>query len=88
MIPRAFGLLSGDPGKAYPAGGVALRIEVEQKRVLVREGQAGGHVDRGGGFAHTSFFAGNGEVLENSKVTCPSHSGSNGVTFTIMPQRA
>ena len=27
-------------------------------------------------------------VLENSKVTCPSHSGSSGVTFTIMPHRA
>ena len=27
-------------------------------------------------------------VLENSNVTCPSHSGSSGVTLTIMPQRA
>src|SRR3974390_489645 len=32
--------------------------------------------------------AGNGVVLENSSVTCPSHSGSSGVTFTMMPQRA
>src|SRR5690606_37273454 len=32
--------------------------------------------------------AGSGVVLENSKVTCPSHSGSRGVTFTIIPQRA
>src|SRR6186713_2091280 len=32
--------------------------------------------------------AGNGVVLENSSVTCPSHSGSNGVTLTMMPQRA
>src|SRR6266566_2071977 len=32
--------------------------------------------------------AGSGVVLENSSVTCPSHSGSNGVTFTMMPQRA
>src|SRR6476620_8381169 len=32
--------------------------------------------------------AGNGVVLLNSKVTCPSHSGSSGVTFTMMPQRA
>ena len=27
-------------------------------------------------------------VLENSRVTCPSHSGSNGVTFTIIPHLA
>src|SRR6478735_10087209 len=32
--------------------------------------------------------AGNGVVLLNSSVTCPSHSGSNGVTFTMIPQRA
>src|SRR4029079_8053051 len=27
-------------------------------------------------------------VFENSSVTCPSHSGSSGVTFTMIPQRA
>src|SRR3954463_4955300 len=32
--------------------------------------------------------AGRGVVLENSRVTCPSHSGSSGVTLTMMPQRA
>src|SRR5215471_4971584 len=32
--------------------------------------------------------AGNGVVLENSSVTWPSHSGSSGVTFTMIPQRA
>src|SRR4249919_4201966 len=32
--------------------------------------------------------AGNGVVLLNSSVTCPSHSGSNGVTLTMIPQRA
>src|SRR5258706_16353090 len=32
--------------------------------------------------------AGMGVVLENSSVTWPSHSGSSGVTFTMMPQRA
>src|ERR1700761_6783875 len=32
--------------------------------------------------------AGNGVVFEISRVTKPSHSGSNGVTLTIMPQRA
>src|SRR5215813_3758725 len=32
--------------------------------------------------------AGNGVVFEISSVTKPSHSGSNGVTFTMMPQRA
>src|SRR5581483_1480254 len=31
---------------------------------------------------------GSGVVLEISRVTKPSHSGSNGVTFTIIPQRA
>src|SRR5208337_1960497 len=34
------------------------------------------------------IFAGSGVVLENSSVTCPSHSGSSGVTLTMMPQRA
>src|SRR6202161_2678348 len=32
--------------------------------------------------------AGSGVVLLISSVTKPSHSGSNGVTLTIMPQRA
>src|SRR6185312_4256321 len=32
--------------------------------------------------------AGSGVVFEISKVTVPSHSGSNGVTFTMIPQRA
>src|SRR5690606_4003286 len=32
--------------------------------------------------------AGSGVVLLNSRVTCPSHSGSSGVTLTMMPQRA
>src|ERR1700691_4862412 len=32
--------------------------------------------------------AGRGGVLLISSVTKPSHSGSNGVTFTMMPQRA
>src|ERR1700756_2296647 len=32
--------------------------------------------------------AGSGVVLLISKVTKPSHSGSNGVTLTIIPQRA
>src|SRR5271168_2178242 len=32
--------------------------------------------------------AGSGVVLEISRVTNPSHSGSNGVTLTMMPQRA
>src|SRR5581483_11672692 len=32
--------------------------------------------------------AGSGVVLENSSVTKPSHSGSRGVTLTMMPQRA
>src|SRR5882672_7074404 len=32
--------------------------------------------------------AGSVVVFENSSVTCPSHSGSSGVTFTMMPHRA
>src|SRR5580704_1056635 len=32
--------------------------------------------------------AGSGVVFEISRVTKPSHSGSNGVTLTMMPQRA
>src|ERR1700743_1471004 len=32
--------------------------------------------------------AGSGVVFEISRVTKPSHSGSNGVTFTMMPHRA
>src|SRR4051795_1941938 len=32
--------------------------------------------------------AGNGVVFEISSVTVPSHSGSNGVTLTMIPQRA
>src|SRR6266853_4650384 len=32
--------------------------------------------------------AGSGVLFEISSVTKPSHSGSNGVTFTMIPQRA
>src|SRR4051812_8419864 len=32
--------------------------------------------------------AGSGVVLEISRVTVPSHSGSNGVTLTMIPHRA
>jgi hypothetical protein len=32
--------------------------------------------------------AGSGVVFENSSVTWPSHSGSSGVTLTMIPQRA
>src|SRR4029453_15152337 len=32
--------------------------------------------------------AGSGVVFENSRVTWPSHSGSSGVTLTMIPQRA
>src|SRR6266571_4752016 len=32
--------------------------------------------------------AGSGVVFEISRVTNPSHSGSNGVTFTMIPHRA
>src|SRR6476646_12034071 len=32
--------------------------------------------------------AGSGVVFEISSVTVPSHSGSNGVTFTMIPHRA
>src|ERR1700722_7715679 len=32
--------------------------------------------------------AGSGVVLENSRVTCPSHSGSKGVTLTMTPHLA
>src|SRR5690606_8419161 len=31
---------------------------------------------------------GRGVVFENSRVTCPSHSGSRGVTFTMIPHLA
>jgi len=34
------------------------------------------------------IFAGSGVVFDISSVTNPSHSGSNGVTFVIMPHRA
>src|SRR5207247_8633798 len=34
------------------------------------------------------IFAGRGVVFEISSVTNPSHSGSNGVTLVMMPQRA
>jgi hypothetical protein len=33
-------------------------------------------------------LGGQGVVLLNSSVTCPSQPGSSGVTFTMMPQRA
>ena len=34
------------------------------------------------------ILAGKGVVFENSRVTCPSHPGSSGVTLTIIPHLA
>ena len=39
-------------------------------------------------FKNGDIFAGKFVVLENSRVTCPSHSGSKGVTLTMIPHLA
>ena len=50
----ALGLL-----QAQPAGGVGLRIEVEQKHALPHGGEAGGEIDGGGGFPNAALLVGN-----------------------------
>ena len=49
----ALGLL-----QAQTAGGVGLRVEVEQQHALPHCGEAGGEVDGGGGFPHAALLVG------------------------------
>ena len=47
-------------GHAKAAGGVGLRIQVDEQRLLFRSRQAGGQVDRGCGLSDAAFLVGNG----------------------------
>ena len=40
------------------AGGVGLRVEIQQQNFLAERGKAGGEVDGGRGLAHAAFLIG------------------------------
>ena len=44
---------------AHAAGGVGLRVEVEEQHAPAQGGEAGGQVDGGRGLAHAAFLVGN-----------------------------
>jgi hypothetical protein len=46
---------------AERAGGIGLRIEVDQERVNLFVGERGGEIDRGGGLADAALLVGDGE---------------------------
>jgi hypothetical protein len=49
--------------KAEGAGGVCLRVEVEQENRMPRFSDGGGEIDRGGGFTHAPLLVGDGDDL-------------------------
>lgn len=46
---------------AEPAGGIGLRIKVDEENALSEFGKSCGQVNGGSGFSHTSFLVGNGD---------------------------
>ena len=46
---------------AHATGGIGLRIEIEKQNTLTECGEAGGEIDGGGGFSHTTFLIGDGD---------------------------
>ena len=46
---------------ADAAGGVGLRVEIEQQNVFPDGSEAGGEIDSSGGFSHTTFLVGDGD---------------------------
>src|SRR5215469_955109 len=46
--------------EAEAAGGVGLRVEVEEEDAFAVGGKAGGEVDGGGGFSNAAFLVGDG----------------------------
>ena len=59
MVPPAAGL----PFEAEAAGGVALRIGVDEERAVAREREGGGEVDGGGGLADAALLVRDGDHL-------------------------
>lgn len=55
---RAVATGSFDFLQTQPAGGIGLRIEVEEKDAFAGSGEAGGEVDGSGGFSHAAFLIG------------------------------
>ena len=53
-------------GLAEPAGGVALRVAVDQQDALLESCEPGGEVDRGGGLADPTLLVGDSENLGHS----------------------
>src|SRR5665647_352551 len=53
-------------------GGVALRIEVDQKHALAGAGKASGKVDAGRGLAHPALLVGDGEGARHQSPACSS----------------
>lgn len=52
---------AGDFLETQPAGGIGLRVQVQQEHPSAQGGQTGGEVDGGGRFADAAFLVGNCE---------------------------
>lgn len=66
-LPQEDGVetFSGHVLQAQAAGGVGLRIEINEEDATAREGGAGGEVDGGGGFPDASLLIDNGNDAHN-----------------------
>ena len=52
-------------GDAQARGGICLRVAVDQEDFEPLQRQAGGKIDRGGSFAHTTLLVYNAENLSH-----------------------
>jgi hypothetical protein len=52
-------------------GGVRLRVEVNQESFLFLEGQSGGEIDGGGGFADAAFLIGHRDYASQAVPLAP-----------------
>jgi hypothetical protein len=56
--------------EAEAAGGVGLRVEINEKRALAESGEARGEIDGCGCFAHAAFLVGDSDHLSRHARDC------------------
>jgi hypothetical protein len=64
------GATSGIFGKTEGAGGVSLRIAINDESALFGSGERGAEVDGGGGFAYSAFLISNSDDASHESPEC------------------
>jgi hypothetical protein len=80
-------LLHGLLVDAQAARGITLGIHVDEQRFLAKVGKAGGQVDRGSGFTHSSLLIGDGNDLTHDTPYLMKIGAGNEARGPEMPKR-